>query len=499
MSAFNRDSVVAVVGAGSMGAGIAQVCASAGHPVLFYDAMDGSAERARDGIGKSLQALVAKGRTDAADAKAVIDRIKVATTLEDLGGAGLCIEAITENLAIKQQVFQALEAHVGPDTILASNTSSLSISAIAMALNRPQRFLGVHFFNPASVMKLVEIVSAAATDPAIAALMFDMAKAWGKIPVMCKSTPGFIVNRVARPFYGEALRVLEEGLATPATIDALITACGGFRMGPFELMDLIGHDVNFAVTRSVFDGYFQDPRYRPSLVQKELVDAGWFGRKSGRGFYSYADNTEKPCAVVWLHSGKPYREAPGIRDGKDILVGDVLIGRTDGRTAAARALERGGPVVLYDLMLDPAQCRRIGLAASPEISESDLEEIIDGLVVEGFEVSVLRDLPGLIVMRTIAMLVNEAFEAVLQGVADAGAIDLAMRFGVNYPHGPFEFAEKVGIAAVLGVMEALHEATGDMRYRPSFGLRQAVETQCISQVRSQNGQRRLVGVDGGGK
>lgn len=283
---------VGVVGAGAMGAGIAQVAARHGHDVVLADAFPAAIARARDGFAAALARDVAKGKFDAATADAMQARITYvdgvdAAALAAFAGCGIVIEAIIEQLAAKQTLFKALEAVVGPDAILASNTSSLSIAAIAGACAQRERVVGVHFFNPAVVMPLVEIIPALSTSAAIADAARALVTSWKKVTVMAADTPGFLVNRVARPFYGESLRIAEEGIATPEQIDAAMRSVGGFRMGPFELMDFIGHDVNFAVTRAVFDGMYFDPRYRPSIMQQRLLEAGFLGRKSGRGFYEY--------------------------------------------------------------------------------------------------------------------------------------------------------------------------------------------------------------------
>jgi len=274
MTAVETSRDVGIIGAGAMGAGIAQVAAAAGHRVFLYDATAGAATVGRGRVAAGLDGLVGKGRSSREDADSIVGRIVVADDIEALAGAALVVEAIVEDLDVKRSVLARLEALVADDAIIASNTSSISITTIAKDARHPERIAGMHFFNPAPVMKLVEIVSGVATATSVADTLFDTAQAWGKLPVRARSTPGFIVNRVARHYYGEALRLLEEQVGDPATIDALMTESGGFRMGPFELMDLVGLDISYAVSKSVYDAYHQEPRFRPSIVQKELVNAG---------------------------------------------------------------------------------------------------------------------------------------------------------------------------------------------------------------------------------
>ena len=290
---------VGVVGAGAMGTGIAQVAAAAGHEVVLADAMPGAAAKAGKAMAGTLAALVARGRLDAGVCEAILSRIVVIdVALGDkvrvLADCGLIIEAIVEDLAAKQALFARVAGVVSSKTVLASNTSSLAITAIAAGCPSPERVIGIHFFNPAPVLPLVEIIPWMGTSDAVRDACAARVAAWGKTVVTCSDTPGFIVNRVARPFYGEALRIAEEGIADCATIDWAMKTIGGFRMGPFELMDFVGNDVNLAVTQSVYDGFFQDPRYRPSLTQQRLVQAGFLGRKSGRGYFDYRDGAVPP-------------------------------------------------------------------------------------------------------------------------------------------------------------------------------------------------------------
>ena len=285
---------VGVIGSGAMGSGIAQVAATAGHTVFLYDNNPAALQRSKDKLEKIMNRLVEKGRVDEATAQAIQSRIHYVDSLYDFKEPRMVIEAIVENLEVKRNVFEQLELIVPKDCIIATNTSSLSIAAIAAVCKDPSRVLGIHFFNPAPLMKLVEIIPAIQTDSAVLEQACERIESWGKITVVAKDTPGFIVNRVARPFYGEALRILEEGLADAATIDWAMTEIGKFKMGPFTLMDYIGNDVNYTVTETVFQSFFFDPRYKPSFTQKRLSEAGYLGRKSGKGYYDYRDGAQNP-------------------------------------------------------------------------------------------------------------------------------------------------------------------------------------------------------------
>lgn len=497
MPALPQTSLVAVIGAGAMGAGIAQVAAQAGHPVRLYDNRPGAAAQAVDGIDRQLGRLVEKGKLDAAERQAIVARLQPAEALEALADARLVIEAIVENLEIKRALLQQLEALCSPTCILASNTSSLSITALAAGLAHPGRVIGLHFFNPAPLMALVEVVSGLASDPALADALYATARAWGKQPVHTRSTPGFIVNRVARPFYAESLRLLQEGAADCATLDALMREAGGFRMGAFELTDLIGHDVNYAVTCSVFEAYYGDFRFQPSLIQKELVDAGRLGRKSGRGFYDYTEGAQRPTpaalsseqtvdgCVVEGHLGvaEPLvarLQAAGLavtrRDGAGLLrVGDAVLALSDGRLASQRAREDGlANLVLLDLALDYAEASRLGITWAAGTSALARDQAVALLQRAGITATPLADIPGLAVLRTVGMLANEGADAVLQGVGSAADIDLAMRAGVNYPKGPLAWADAIGLAALLRTLDNLQAAYGEARYRPSLLLRRHV-------------------------
>jgi len=351
----------------------------------------------------------------------------------------------------------------------------------------------MHFFNPAPVLPLVEVVSGLATAREVADTIHATAAAWGKTPVHASSTPGFIVNRCARPFYAEALRLLAERAGDCATLDAVMREAGGFRMGPFELMDLIGHDVNFAVTRSVWDAYFNDPRFLPSVLQRELVDAGYLGRKSGRGFYDYAPGAASPQpasevarttprritihgdlgparALVqrWRAAGVSVDEHDAVRAFPDgvIATGGAWLALTDGRTATSRAVMSGAHrLVVFDLALDYASCKRFALARADSCDDDALGAACGALQAAGIAVSRLDDVAGLAVMRTVAMLANEAADAVTQGVATPADLDLAMQRGVNYPRGPLAWGDTLGAARVRDVLHHLAAHYGEDRYR----------------------------------
>ena len=384
MTLLNQDTITGVLGAGTMGSGIAQVAAQNGHPTRLFDVSQAALDKARAGHEKIMNRLVEKGRITRENADATLGRISYHDQLDGLAGSGLIIEAIIENLDIKKDVFGKLETLLGEHAVLATNTSSLSIASIGAACSKPERVVGVHFFNPAPLMPLVEIIPGIASSDDVVSATRALIDGWGKVTVLAKDTPGFIVNRVARPFYGEAVRLLEEGVADAATIDWALRDIGGFRMGPFQLMDFIGNDINFKVTQTVWEAFFYDPRYRPSFTQQRLVESGRLGRKSGRGYYEYGDNA----------------------------------------TPA-----------------EPNKDQALGAA---------------------------------IVSRIVAMLINEAVDAVFLQIASPEDVDLAMTKGVNYPKGLLAWANQRGLDHVLTELKELQEEYGEDRYRPSPLLKRMV-------------------------
>jgi 3-hydroxybutyryl-CoA dehydrogenase len=497
---------VLVVGAGIMGAGIAQVAALAGHPVRLYDLRPGAAADARGKLAATLDGLAAKGKLSADAARDAVARIDAIDDLAQAADVGLVIEAIVEQVEVKRALLKQLEAIVAPDCVLATNTSSISITLLANGLAQPGRLVGMHFFNPVPLMKLVEVVSGLSTDGGVAQAIFDLSRAWGKVPVHARSTPGFIVNRIARPYYAETLALLLEQAGSPQVLDACLRAAG-FRMGPCELMDLIGHDTNFAVTQSVFEANFYDKRYVPSLVQREMVDGGLFGRKSGRGFYRYPegvpafptlDHPEPPLPATMvvhghgaiadrLHAAAAQAMARhGVAPARDsdsgwigVRIDNARLVLCDGRPAREWAAETGlADVAVFDLPVAmQANAHPLAYAVNEGAAAPWADTAAAWLSALGFQPIRFEDMPGLVVARTLAMLINEAADAVQQGVCTPEAANAAMKLGVNYPAGPFEWLEVLGVQRVVSIVTALDACYRGERYRVSPWLRRrAVQT-----------------------
>ena len=494
--AIDKGMPVAVIGAGSMGAGIAQLAAQSGHPVRLFDTQPCASERALDRIDSDLAGAVKRGRMDEAERAAVRGRLQPVTDFAGLAGCGLAVEAIVEKLDAKKALFAELEKVLAADAILATNTSSISITAIAQGLEKPQRVVGWHFFNPVTRMKLVEVIPGVATDPALVAAMHALGKAWGKTSVDAPNAPGFIVNRVARPYYAEGLRMLAERIAKPEAIDRLLREAGGFAMGPFELIDLIGADVNLSVTESVFAATAWDTRYAPHIIQQELVRAGRFGRKSGAGFYDYAEGAKAPVAatvaaaerapavraaseagllgplVERLRSAGVGIEMDAALPAETLRVGAAVVTLTDGRTLAERRAGAAGdaaPSVLLDLARDYATTSALG-ATGPSAALTDLAATLKPASID---LIALDDIAGLVVMRTIAGLVNEAADLMTWTGTRAADIDTAMRLGMAYTQGPLAWADAIGASRAVAVLANLHQHYGEPRYRRSPRLARA--------------------------
>lgn len=482
---------IGVIGAGTMGAGIAQVAASAGHPVVLFDVASGAAQNGLESIRIGLDKLIERGKKSQREVDDLCARITPADKIDALAPADLIIEAIVESLDVKRSVFSELEAICSEKTIIASNTSSISISALAAKLDNPERLIGMHFFNPAAILKLVEVVSGLHTSSDVANTVFDIAKKWGKTPVHAKSTPGFIVNRIARPYYGEALRSLNEQAASVATIDQIMRSCGGFRMGPFELMDLIGQDINLAVSESVYQAYYGDKRFQPSVLQAEMVAGGLLGRKTGRGYYDYSQDQKGEAehlpvstssvdkvtiygdlgAATELLTLLEQNDVDVERQASDqayLQIGNTRLQLCNGLTATQIAADSGhDELVVFDLARSYLVSESIAVSVAKQASEQALQDALVLFSAINKRVCVIKDLPGMLLMRTVCCLVNEAADAINQGVCKAQDVDVAMKLGVNYPEGPIEWGARIGFANVVTVLANLQNSYGEERYRCS--------------------------------
>jgi 3-hydroxybutyryl-CoA dehydrogenase len=489
---------VLVLGAGAMGAGIAQLAAQAEHEVVMFDMRVEALERAKRDMRKDLDLAISKGRLKPADGERIMSRVESATQLDAASDCDLAVEAVVEDLSIKQDLLRRVEKCLAADAIIASNTSSISVTAIAQALEHPQRFVGWHFFNPATRMKLVEIVPGLQTAPEVVQAIRKLSQAWGKTAVVAPNIPGFIVNRVARPFYAEAWRLLAERVATPQTIDALLRQSGGFALGPFELMDLIGHDVNLAVTRSVFEATGYDARYLPSIAQQELVHAGRLGRKTGRGVYAWqgSESAHGEVAIV-APSGRPpvVRHAPDMGllaplierlsaagvpleidaavPSETFFADRLAVALSDGRPAIQRLKQdavAAPQLALLDLCFDFAKTPLLGVTVTGD--GAPLAALAAVFAAAGIKLAPLRDVAGLVVLRTVCGLVNEAADLCHWTETQPSDVDLAMRLGTAYPQGPLAWGQRIGVARVLTVLANLQSHYGEARYRQSPRLSQ---------------------------
>jgi 3-hydroxybutyryl-CoA dehydrogenase len=449
-----------------MGSGIALVAAQAGAQVVIFDVNEDACAKSREAATNSLHQSVERGRLLQDQADRFLKSMRWTSSLGDLGHCTLVIEAILEDQAVKQALFAELEDIVGNEVIIASNTSSLSIARLAKPLRHPGRFAGMHFFNPPTAMKLVEVVSGPATAPHVAQTIAAIAAGWKKVAVQVADVPGFIVNRVARPYYAEGFQALQQSAAPAEVIDHLFKSAAGFRMGPLELTDLIGQDVNFSVARTVYDSYFGQTRFVPQLLQASLVDAGWLGRKSGRGIYDYSGTASKvipePIAANPLKDAPPRPECAG--PGQTPLeIGGMVVRFTRGQTARAEARTAGKPVVVLD-WFEAATAQACGFAASDDKAAEVGARLLAAWNLAPFRIA---DTPGLIVTRTLAQIANAAGDAVLECVSDEVGIDSALQFGANYPFGPFAWTEQLGGEAVVVTLQAIALGTGHAIYNPS--------------------------------
>lgn len=491
---------IAVIGSGTMGIGIAQLAIVNEHSTILYDLDAQKAQQAAHGLEQTFKKLVEKNKFTQQQADEALARLTVVNQIEALHNADLVIEAVVEKKEVKQSLFKELAEICSAQTIFASNTSSISVTAISAGIAHPERVVGLHFFNPAPVMKLVEIVQGLKTQNSLCLALKNLMLGWKKIPVLTKSTPGFIVNRIARPFYAEGFRALQEQVTSYDQLDYALKQCGGFAMGPCELTDLIGQDVNFSVTQSVYQEFFYEPRYRPSLIQKELVDAGAWGRKSKQGFYRYNEKNQyetfQPQAVIakpvdaHIQLKGTWSQLPafltrlGLKSGSasddNILqIDDIDLRLSQGESANIHYLSR--KVVLMDWHHDFEQAQALVLSHNELCEASDLAKVEAYFAQFGMSVMWIKDHPALLTLRTIALLINEACEASLHGVASLEDIDNAMKYGVNYPKGPYQWLTQMGGAYVLQTLNNLYALYGEEKYRASIYLKQYVaKTQNIA-------------------
>lgn len=481
----NKELVIGVVGAGLMGRGIAQIAAQAGIDVQLFDARAGAADEAISALAATFDTLAAKGKLDAAARDAAVAHLHAATALADLAGCALVVEAIVENLDAKRALFQSLESVVADGCLLATNTSSLSVTAIASACRQPGRVGGFHFFSPVPLMKVVEVIDSAIGEPWVGDALAGLARRLGHRPVRASDTPGFVVNHAGRGFLTEALRVLGEGIAQPADVDRILRGAG-FRMGPFELMDMIGLDVSHPVMESIYDQYYQEPRYRPSPITRQRLAGGLLGRKSGRGFYAYADGRAlvPPAAPVpavsaiplWVDGADPARRAALLAR----LAGGCVIdeGVRPGPDAACVVFPVGGDATsaALDAGLDPRRTLAIDplfgdghvtLMGTPVTEARFRDAVWAALGQGGTVVTTIRDSAGFVAQRVVAMIVNIGCDIAQQRIATPADIDAAVTLGLGYPHGPLALGDRLGAATVLAILDGLHALYRDPRYRPS--------------------------------
>ena len=475
------DLVAGVAGSGTMGRGIVQVLAQCGVRTLVFDAQPGAAAKAKEAIGKSLSGIVQKGRITRADADATLARIEVVDALAALKPCHVVVEAIVELLAPKQELFQALEKVVSETCILASNTSSLSVTAMASACAKPSRIVGYHFFNPVPVMKIVEVVDGELTEPWVGDAMVALAKRYGHKPVRCKDTPGFIVNHAGRGYVPESLRVLQEGIADFATIDRILVDAAGFRLGPFGLLDLVGLDIAHGVMKSMHGQYYGEPKYQPSYLSDPRVAAGLLGRKTGRGWYKYGkDGVAEKIPEVAVPTAKP-GSVWCVPELKDFLSKFTTIDSKPGAVCIIAPIGDDATTTALKLKLDPACTvavdplfgfsKRRTLMSTP-VTKAEVRDAAHALLAsDGVPVSVIRDSAGFVAQRVVAHIVNVGCDIVQQRIASPEDLDSAVMLGLGYPKGPLGMGDAVGAPKILAILEAMQSFYGEPRYRPSPWLK----------------------------
>ena len=485
------DLIVAVVGAGTMGRGIAQVCAQAGLTTLLFDSRDGAVKDAIAAVDKGLEGLVAKQRMTPAEKRDVLDRLKPIANLDDAKKAGIVIEAIVEDLAAKRALFRELQKRLPAECVLATNTSSLSVTEVAAGCERPERVGGLHFFNPPPPMRLVEVIGGLRSDPALVAALVGFVRRINKHPVVAADTPGFVVNHAGRAYGPEALRIVSQGIASSREVDLLMKEAAGFRMGPFELLDLVGGDVAHAVMVSIFEQYFDDPMYQPSANMAVRVAGGLLGRKSRQGFYNY-DNPESasPPTVAVSPQAKPKSAWIADEDGGRDLA--TWLNEAGVKVELGGQPAAGGPCFVTPLgedassacvrlNLDPARTVAVDmfgafrgrrtLMKAPLTNAETLGAAFAALSDEKTAVTVIKDSPGFVVQRMLAMIVNIGTRIAELRIAAPADIDTAVELGLNYPKGPLAFGDALGGARVLAVLDGMHAITHDPKYRATPWLR----------------------------
>ena len=489
MNLTSDTLAIGVVGAGAMGSGIAQVAAATGRNVYLFDQREGAAASARDKILAQLDKRIAAGKASAEDRRILETNILVARAIDDMRTCGLVVEAIVEDLAAKRDLFGQLAALVAPDTVLASNTSSLPIGAIAASVPHPQRVVGMHFFNPVPLMKLVEIIPSPETDEAVVTGLMELARQMGQVPVQVRDTPGFLVNFGGRAYTTEALALVHETVATPAQIDAVMRDCCGFRMGPFELMDLTGMDVNFPVTEFVHRSHFYDARLRSTPLHRYLRETGRLGRKTGRGFFDYRGGSPAaqeeqqisvaPADKIVVPGSTPELMRLVSEYQVEVLAHDdgasPILAAPIGEDCSALASRLGldhRRLVSLDLLANTD--KRITIMSAPG-ADAAIRDRVTAMLAQKRSVTAIADSPGFIAQRICAMVANLGCEMAQIGLAAPTDIDLAMRLGLNYPSGPLEMADAYGVKKMHTIMTQLHQLTGDDRYRPSQWLRRRAQ------------------------